>query len=126
MFQGGTVRMRVAFVLAALLTLPLLSCAHTFTPAHASERGQVSASGGRAPAAAPADRTHPQDPVDAPRGRHCRRAGPAGTQLPCPAPLSPGQRPAVAHPSSPSADITGRPGRSVPDHTPAALQVFRC
>ncbi|MEB8339074.1 hypothetical protein [Streptomyces endophyticus] len=109
----------MAFVIALLLSLPLLASGHSFASAHA-------------PVAAPADAkachgdgTAPQGPAEAVRTRDRHRAASGSSQLPCPFAESPAPDNTAVSATAPHASYV-RPDRSIDELTAASLQVFRC
>ncbi|WP_394436400.1 hypothetical protein [Streptomyces sp. SGAir0957] len=115
----------MTLAVAAVLTLSSFAFARAFTPAHEPRPWTVAAAAERIPVAAPGQpRAH--DPVEALRARDRHRAAARGAQSPGPAPLPAGRRHPAFAPFLPVTDVRARPCRSVPDLTPAALQVFLC
>ncbi|WP_425840764.1 hypothetical protein [Streptomyces fractus] len=119
MSRGGSKRTAVAFVIALLLSLPLLASGHSFASAHG-------------PVAAPADAkachgdgTGPQGPAEAVRTRDRHRTASGSSQLPCPYAESPVPDPTAAPATAPYPAYV-RPERSIDELTAASLQVFRC
>ncbi|MER5438269.1 hypothetical protein [Streptomyces sp. NPDC002790] len=119
MSRGGSKRTAMAFVIALLLSLPLLASGHSFASAHT-------------PVAAPADAkachgdgTAPQGPAEAVRTRDRHRTAAGSSQLPHPDAESLAPRITAASAIAPHASYA-RPVRSIDELTAASLQVFRC
>lgn len=124
MFRGRSYRALLAVAIAAILALPLLAAARSFTPAHASDHVAIPVAAGET--TGPAERTPPQDPSDAFRPRERHRCAVGTAQSPGQAPVAQPSRPPLLVPPSGCAESFPRPSRSVPDLRPAVLQVFRC
>ncbi|MFI0241039.1 hypothetical protein [Streptomyces sp. NPDC016845] len=110
----------------AVLTLPSFAFARAFAPAHEPRPWTVSAVAERVPVAGPGQ-PRPHDAVEVLRTRDRHRAASGSAQSPGPAPPpAAGRRHPVFAPFLPVTQARARPCRSVPDLTPAALQVFLC
>jgi hypothetical protein len=133
MLRGTTARIVVAFLTAALITLPSFAFDAPFASAHTSRDAVANAHPGSTPSGTvPHDETvtchdagRSGEPNSAPRvrDRHRTTAAPQ-PDAPERPPLRRGAHPAAA-PAAPGG-AAGPRERSAPDHSPAALQVFRC
>ncbi|MFF3492950.1 hypothetical protein ACFYWS_16495 [Streptomyces sp. NPDC002795] len=119
MSRGGGKRTAMAFVIALLLSLPLLASGHSFASAHTSVAAPSDAK------ACHGDGTAPQGPAEALRTRDRHRAASGTAQLPCPYADSPAPDITAASATAPHASYA-RPDRSIDELTAESLQVFRC
>ncbi|MFJ9174767.1 hypothetical protein [Streptomyces sp. NPDC102360] len=119
MSRGGSKRTAMAFVIALLLSLPLLASGHSFTSAHSSVAAPADAK------ACHGDGADPQGPAEAVRTRDRHRAASGSSQLPGPDVESLAPDTTAASADAPHASYA-RPVRSIDELTAASLQVFRC
>ncbi|MDT0611552.1 hypothetical protein [Streptomyces lancefieldiae] len=133
MFRGTSARTVVLFLAAALIILPFFAPTTPFASAHTSRDAVGHAQPGTTlTGLAPHDETvtchtpgrsgNPHGPARV-RDRH-RTATAPQSEAP-ERPLLRQHAPAVPEPAS-SGRAAGHRARAVPDHSPAALQVFRC
>ncbi|MET8558202.1 hypothetical protein ABZV64_25085 [Streptomyces sp. NPDC004959] len=115
----------MTLAVAAVLTLASFALAPAFTPAHEQRLATVATAAERVPVAGHGQpRAH--DPAEVLRTRDRHRAAARGAPSPGPVPLPAEQRHPGYAPLLPDTEVRARPCRSVPDLTPAALQVFLC
>lgn len=119
MSRGGRKRTAMAFVIALLLSLPLLASGHSFASAHTSVATPADTK------ACHGDGTEPQGPAEAVRTRDRHRTASGSSQLPCPYAESPVPDVTSASATAPHASYA-RPDRSIDELTAASLQIFRC
>ncbi|MET7452206.1 hypothetical protein ABZT03_09980 [Streptomyces sp. NPDC005574] len=130
MFRGTTVRTVLAVLSAVLLALPLFTPTPSFATAHTTRQAEAKALPGTAlPDTAPRTETvthrhcdHTGGPAGPLRTRDRHRAADLAPEVPERA--FPARDPAA--PREPLTSAARSAPRSVPDRSPAVLQVFRC
>ncbi|WP_217145205.1 hypothetical protein [Streptomyces sp. AC627_RSS907] len=133
MFRGTTARIVVLFLAAALIALPLFAPPAPFASAHAGRAIVAGAqSGTTLSGPVPHDETvtcHTAGRTGIPHGparvRDRQRTATA-PQPEAPERALPGQRALAVPEPVTSGRATGQRARAARDHSPAALQVFRC
>ncbi|MFH8976542.1 hypothetical protein [Streptomyces sp. NPDC017890] len=136
MLRGTTARTMVPFLAAVLIALMVVSVSAPSAPfasAHTSRDAVANAHPGTTlSGTAPHDETvtchkagRSGDPTSSPRVRDRHRTATASQPEAPERPVLRQRGPAVPEPAVPGR-ATGHRPRSAPDHSPAALQVFRC
>jgi hypothetical protein len=131
MFRGTTARTVISLLAATLLALQFFAPSGTFASAHTIRQVEAKAQPGIKPSSKPVrdgsetfrDLSSTGDPAGPPHTRDRHRTAASGwTHERQP----PTRGATAAHPSALHRATQHRTARSARDHSPAALQVFRC
>ncbi|MGC9381851.1 hypothetical protein [Streptomyces sp. MH13] len=133
MLRGTTARTMVPFLAAVLIALMVFAPSTPFTAAHTSREAVANADPGTIlSGAALHDETvtcheagRSGEPTSSPRVRDRHRTASAPQPDAPERPYLRQRGPAASEPATPGR-AAGQRTRSAPDHSPAALQVFRC